>query len=520
LSGFIFLLSPKRSTSMAKTNKKKKPPVLRFVLLPTRGLQARQPNSSLSVRSTLLFLNDRLQNPTAVSPAGMDLPLAGLRVLDSIHEDGAKLVEMDADTASALHASHPGLRIVPVVYYYPAVVRRQSIAATTKATVKAAGNIAVQVVSASGGAPVAGATVVAFTDFASKAGAQGTTNASGQVSLALGAASKKIERLYVYAKDAFWNLLKQNFTLTNGAQFALRPIDLSYVDELRYVYPNISLTAGTGVSVGVVDTGIAPHPDLTIAGGRNTVLGENASDYGDNGEGHGTHVGGIIAAHGTPPTGIRGMAPAVRLFSYRVFGQGQPGASNYAIAKGIDAAVQNQCDLINMSLGGGSTDDATQAAIAEARNSGSVVIVAAGNDNRQPVSFPASDPMSIAISALGRKGTYPPDTVEVGDVMAPFASTDANYYITSFSNVGPEIALTGPGDGIISTFPGGYAVMDGTSMATPAVTGVAARLLATRSDLLQMPRDASRSDAIAKFLLQSAKALGLGVTFEGRGLPS
>jgi subtilisin len=221
-------------------------------------------------------------------------------------------------------------------------------------------------------------------------------------------------------------------------------------------------------------------------------VGENASDYGDNGEGHGTHVAGIIGAHGTPPKGIRGMAPAVRLFSFRVFGKGQPGASNYAIAKGIDAAVQNKCDLINMSLGGGATDEATKAAIAEARSSGSVVIVAAGNDDRQPVSFPASDPLSVAVSALGRKGTYPSDAVEIGDVMAPFASSDPDYYITSFSNVGPEISLTGPGDGIISTFPGGYAVMDGTSMATPAVTGVAARILGTRNDLLQMPRDPSR----------------------------
>lgn len=498
----------------------KKPLVQQYVLLPTRGLQAREPNSSPAVRSALLFLNQRLVGPAAPAPANIELPVEHMRILDSIHEDGAKLVEMTTDTASRLRASQPGLRIVPLVYYYPAVAPKHVIDKTTaKAAKEVIGkSIGIQVVSGSGGAPVVGATVVAFTDFQAKAGTQGVTNARGQVSLALGAASKKIERLYVYSKSSFWNALKQNFTLTGGMKVTLRPIDLSYVDELRYIYPDIPLSAGSGVSVGVVDTGVGPHPDLGVAGGENTVVGEEPSEYSDNGEGHGTHVAGIIAARGTPPGGIRGMAPEVRLFSFRVFGKGRPGASNYAIAKGVDAAVRNQCDLINMSLEGGSADEATQAAIADAHNAGSVVIVAAGNDGRKPVSFPASDPLSLAISALGRKGTYPPDSVEVGDVMQPFATSDPNYYIASFSNIGPEIDLTGPGDGIISTFPNGYAVMDGTSMAAPAVTGVAARLLATRQDLLKMPRNASRSDSIAQFILQSAKTLGFDVKLEGRGL--
>lgn len=498
----------------------RKPSVLQYVVLPTRGLEARAPNSSPAVRSALSYLHQRQANPQALAPGDVQVPHAGVRVLDSIREDGAKLIEGRPDAIAELRAANPGLRVVPVVYFHTAIVPRPEVVAAAKgqAAKKAVAKLTVQVVSGADHKPVARATVVAFTDFASRAGAQGTTNASGKVSLSLGGSSKKIQRLYIYSKSGFWNLLKQNITLTNGATFTLRVIDLSFTDELRFVYPGVALTAGQGVSVAVVDTGIATHPDLTIAGGRNTVTGENASDFGDNGEGHGTHVGGIIAAHGTPPKGIRGVAPAARLYSFRVFGKNQPGASNYAIAKGVDSAVQQQCDLINMSLGGGAADEATKAAIADARNAGSVVIVAAGNDDRKPVSFPASDPLSIAISALGRKDTYPADAVEVGDVMAPFATSDRKYYITSFSNVGPEIALTGPGDGIVSTFPGGYAVLDGTSMATPAVTGAAARLLATHPAVLAMPRNSARSDAIAKLLLQSAKQLGLGMTFEGNGL--
>jgi subtilisin len=441
--------------------------------------------------------------------------------LDSIHEDGAKLVEMLPEDASTLRAAHPGLRIVPVVYYFPAVAPRHSIAAAAaKAKTKAAGAaIKIQIVSSLDQSPVVGATVVAFTDFAGKVGAQNVTDARGQASLSLGAATKKIERLYIYAEGSFWNGLQRNITLKTGAKFQLRPIDLAFTDELKFIYPSVPLTAGSGVTVGVVDTGIADHPDLTVAGGQNTVAGEDPRAYGDNGEGHGTHVAGIIAGHGTAPHGMRGMAPAVNLRSYRVFGQGAKGASNFAIAKGVDAAVQDQCDLINMSLGGGAVDEATKSAIADARAAGSLVVVAAGNDGRQPVSFPASDPLSIAVSALGRKGTYPADSVEVDEEAVPFATSDPKDYIAAFSNIGPEIAFTAPGVGIISTFPGGlYAAMDGTSMACPAATGVAARMLASQATILQMPRDSARSDAMAQFLLQAARSLGLGATFEGRGL--
>jgi subtilisin len=128
-----------------------------------------------------------------------------------------------------------------------------------------------------------------------------------------------------------------------------------------------------------------------------------------------------------------------------------------------------------------------------------------------------SNPETIAVSALGRKGTYPANSVESGDVQSPFGK-DKNNYITSFSNVGPEIDITGPGDGIISTFPGGFAVLDGTSMACPAVTGIAARLISARPEILSMNRNQARSDEMAKAIFQKAQVLGLGPNFEGQGL--
>lgn len=441
-----------------------------------------------------------------------------VRVIDSIHENGAKLVELSPNDVSALRAEQPGLRVVPVVYFQTAEAPRPSIAPGAKGSFSAqAVKLRLQIVSRAGGAPVPSATVVAFTDFANRLGAQGTTNSQGIVSLALGGESKKVQRLYVYADGGFWNLLRKNVTLKTGGQISLRPLDLSFTDSLRHFYGTSPLDAGRGVKVGVIDTGVEPHPDLKIDGGANTVTGENPNDFDDNGDGHGTHVAGIIAARGTPPSGVRGLAPAVSLRSYRVFGQNSHNASNFSIAKAIDRAVSDGCDLINMSLGGGAPDEATHSAMANARASGTVVFAANGNDGRQPVSSPAADSLALAVSALGRKGTYPSGVAQADEAIKPFGKDKKNF-IAAFSNIGPETDLTGPGVGVISTFPGGHAVLDGTSMACPAVVGAAARMLGGRPDLLGLKRDQARSDAIVAAVLQGAKQLGFGGIFEGQGL--
>jgi len=107
-----------------------------------------------------------------------------------------------------------------------------------------------------------------------------------------------------------------------------------------------------------------------------------------------------------------------------VFGQGSGSASSFAIAKAIDQAVTDKCDLLNMSLGGGQADPVLKAAVEDARAGGSLCIIAAGNDGRGPVSFPAFDEMALAVSAMGRKGTFPTSATEAGDVAAIVATAE------------------------------------------------------------------------------------------------
>ena len=88
---------------------------------------------------------------------------------------------------------------------------------------------------------------------------------------------------------------------------------------------------------------------------------------------------------------------------------------------------------MNLSLGGGPPDPVIREAIEHARRHGALVLAAAGNESRSPVSFPASDSLALAVSATGREGTFPRDAVEALDV-APPRGTDRKNFIAAFSN--------------------------------------------------------------------------------------
>lgn len=506
-----------------------------MILLPTRGLRANTPLAAPGAR-LLTGLHTLLATPgsrglvtpkelaTLASRPRFEAPGFELRVLDSIAENGAKLIEISPASLPALRAVQPGLRVVPLRYYRPQNYRVTPLESVPTAARAAAGQITAEILSKADGSPVPRAVVVAFTDFEGRQGAQGTTDTHGRARLRIPPGAR-LERIYVYPEMGFWSGYREDVRALASLRIELEGLRLDYVDGLRHWFGNGAEGAGTGVTVGVLDTGVGPHPDLVLDGGRNTVVGEDPSAFTDNGEHHGTHVAGIIAARGLPPKGVRGVAPAVRLRSYRVFGKGASGASNYAIAKAIDAAHEDGCDLINMSLGQqkppgqlDASDEALVAALEDARGAGMLSVAAAGNDGRQPVSFPALDPTCVAVSALGRKGTFPKDTTETGDVAPPYG-TDKHDFVAAFSNIGPELDLGAAGVGIISTVPEGYAVMSGTSMAAPVATGLAARLLASRPDIRSQPREAARAAALAQALAASARSLGFAPLYVGRGMP-
>ncbi len=301
-------------------------------------------------------------------------------------------------------------------------------------------------------------------------------------------------------------------------------------DVLRWLSGKISPgRRGDGVTVGVIDSGIDHgHPDLldAVSGGRCTVLGEDDTAFGPStgtmGH-HGTHVAGIIAGRGRL-NGVEGVAPGARLRSYRVFPKvGKELASNAAIMEAIQSAVDDECDIINLSLGGSSAkEDGMRDAINFAWESGVVCVAAAGNGGRRAVTYPARHANAIGVSAIGRTDCLEPDVLCRQYVQQPFGNPDDAIFLASFSNTGPQIDFAGPGVCVVSTVPGGgFAAMSGTSMAAPAVAGVAAVAVSRDRGIMRAPRDAKRARDIFGALVGAARGCGLGsFDYEGYGVPT
>ena len=267
-------------------------------------------------------------------------------------------------------------------------------------------------------------------------------------------------------------------------------MDRIFGDE-SFVFPTWGTSTGNGVKVAILDTGIdGSHPDLDgkIVGGNDfTGTGSYVDDNG-----HGTHVSGTVAAIYSNNIGVYGVAPSASLYAVKVLDSTGSGYLEWIIA-GIEWAIANEIDVINMSLGTTSDMQSLEDACNAAYEEGILIVAAAGNSgnnpgNRDTVEYPGGYASVIAVAA-----------------------SDSNDARASFSSTGPDVELIAPGVSILSSIPGGgYAYYSGTSMASPHVAGVAALVLAANSSLTNVE--------VRSILQQTAENLKLKQEHQGYGL--
>lgn len=209
---------------------------------------------------------------------------------------------------------------------------------------------------------------------------------------------------------------------------------------------------GKGIKIAILDTGVnSSHSDLNVVYNYNFTSSQT-TDASD-GHGHGTHVAGLAAAK-IDGKGGTGIAPEASIYNIRVLASNGAGTAA-AIIRGINHAVGQKVDIINMSLGGPGYLKAYNDAINAAYNAGIIVISAAGNDGSKVKCYPACYKNSLCVGAV-----------------------DENKGRIYFSNYGSWVNVSAPGLYLFSTSrSGGYEKMSGTSQATPIVSGTAAVIL-------------------------------------------
>lgn len=227
------------------------------------------------------------------------------------------------------------------------------------------------------------------------------------------------------------------------------------------------------VDVAVIDTGIdLDHPDLVVAGSTNCVNATATCGSGGNdGNGHGTHVAGSIAAK-DDANGVVGVAPGARLWAVRVLNNNGSGTTAQVVA-GMDwvTARASTIEVANMSLGGsGSTaiDDAAN----RMADAGIALAVAAGNSDANAANYsPARAQKVLTVSALADFDGL------AGGTGSATCRSDRDDTLADFSNWGSTIEIAAPGVCILSTWlNGGTNTISGTSMASPHAAGALALL--------------------------------------------
>lgn len=361
---------------------------------------------------------------------------------------------------------------------------------------------------------------------------QGVTGPDGRVVISLnGETPESISAVYAKSEHGYWDRWLVRPKLVTDAD---NVITLTRLDQTVPGFPGNQMFGwgqkamqldhipptyrAHGIKVAVIDSGIATsHPDLAdqVVGGLD-VAGDG-TNWSVDVIGHGTHCAGTIAGADTG-TGIIGSATEAEIHACRIF----PGGRISALLAALDYCIENNMDVVNLSLGTGEFSPLVAQKIAAGRSIGMACVAASGNNGSEKVLFPASLDTVLTVAAMGKVGEAPQDSSHAFQVFGE--PTPEGYFAAKFSAYGPGVDLCAPGVAIISSVPpDGYAAQDGTSMAAPHVTSLAALTLAHHPDFLQeyAGRNEARVERLFQILRESCEPLGFGdPRRSGAGLPN
>lgn len=373
-------------------------------------------------------------------------------------------------------------------------------------------------------APVANAQVVLY---GNGFPAQGITDNQGNAELVLpGNTVETIRALYVKPVADAWNLYMESPALIPNA---VNRVHLQPLGEIKIGWGQRAMNldklpaniTGRGVKIAVIDSGVAvTHPLLQRVSVGTDVTNPNlANNWQQDVISHGTHCAGVIGGGVAPNLSMHGFAPEADVLAVKIF----PGGRFSDLIDALDYCISQQADVVNLSLGSDQPSEIVEQKLQQAKSLGIACIVAAGNSGG-PVQSPARSPHVLAVSAIGKLAEFPAGTYHSQTILGdPRLLGPEGYFAAKFSCFGDEVGVCGPGVAIISSVPpANFAAWDGTSMATPHVTGLAALLLAHHVDFSGAfkVKNAQRVNRLFQILRDSARPIPLGDPRRtGAGLP-